>query len=297
MSKAKKADMAKNASRVVNVLFNKTLHSGHWSKVKFGTMQDFNGRQHKTLTLVVLTWLHQLQQYFLQRPNNNNGDWSKLGKYCGTTTNHFKSTIPLANINFSQYLQQQVPELITHIKDFKPLENRDGVCTSLKEWALRILTPDKKFQLENFYNKDKETRRCFDHAIQVLNKDTLEITNDNFTTTGTDSDDIENPDLKCLNTSVERQQGVQTRDLIGMVNAALLDCVNKAEKQKSQQRPWKKNEWNNLKKFFDAASAMTAIVNRLPNNTETYDNFKDMHHGIAKKIASGHEPQQKQGKP
>jgi hypothetical protein len=37
---------------------------------------------------------------------------------------------------------------------------------------------------------------------------------------------------------------------------------------------------------------MTAIVNRLPNNTETYDNFKDMHHGIAKKIASGDEPQQ-----
>jgi hypothetical protein len=48
---------------------------------------------------------------------------------------------------------------------------------------------------------------------------------------------------------------VQTCDLIGTVNAALLDCVNKAEKQKSQQRPWKKNELNNLKKVFDAASA------------------------------------------
>jgi hypothetical protein len=45
---------------------------------------------------------------------------------------------------------------------------------------------------------DKETRQCFDHTIQVLNKDTFEITNDNFTTTGTDSDDIENPDLKGL---------------------------------------------------------------------------------------------------
>jgi hypothetical protein len=49
---------------------------------------------------------------------------------------------------------------------------------------------------------------------------------------------------------------------------------------------------NNLKKVFDAASAMTAIVNWFPNNTETCDNFKDMHHGIAKKIASGDEPQQ-----
>jgi hypothetical protein len=72
--KSKNADMAKNTSQVVNVLFNKTLHFKNWSKVKFGTMQDFNGRQNKTLTLVVLTCLHQLQQYFLQRPNNNNGE-------------------------------------------------------------------------------------------------------------------------------------------------------------------------------------------------------------------------------
>jgi hypothetical protein len=49
---------------------------------------------------------------------------------------------------------------------------------------------------------------------------------------------------------------------------------------------------NNLKKVFDAASAIAAIVNWLPNNTETCNNFKDMHHGIAKKIASGDEPQQ-----
>ncbi len=41
------------------------------------------------------------------------------------------------------------------------------------------------------------------------------------------------------------------------------------KKQKSQQRTWKKNELNNLKKVFDAPSAMTAIVNWLPNNTET----------------------------
>jgi hypothetical protein len=198
----------------------------------------------------------------------------------------------LANINFSQYSQQQVHELITHVKDFRPLENKDGVCTSLEESALRILTPDKKFPLENLYNKDKETHWCFDHAIQVLKMDTFEITNDNFTTIGIYSNDIENPDLKGLDTSVERQQGVQTCDLIGMVNAVLLDCVNKAVKQKSQQRPWKKHELNNLKKVFDAASAMTAIVNWLPNNTETYDNFKDMHHGIAKKIAPGDEMQQ-----
>ncbi len=45
----------------------------------------------------------------------------------------------------------------------------------------------------------------------------------------------------------------------------------------------KPNELNNLKNMFDAASAMTAIVNQFSINTETYNNFKDMHHGIAKK--------------
>jgi hypothetical protein len=72
-----------------------------------------------------------------------------------------------------------------------------------------------------------------------------------------------------------------------MVNAALLDCVNKAEKQRNQQRPMKPNELNNLEKVFDAASAMAAIVDQLPNNTETYINFKDMHHGIAKNCIRG----------
>ncbi len=75
-----------------------------------------------------------------------------------------------------------------------------------QEWALHILTPDKKFPLENLYNKDKETRRRFDHTTQVLNKDTFEITNDTFTTTGTDSDNIENPDLKGLDTSIHLTQ-------------------------------------------------------------------------------------------
>ncbi len=99
-------------------------------------------------------------------------------------------------------------------------------------------------------NKDKETIRRFDHAIQVLKKDTFEITNNNFTTTGTNSNDIENPDLKGLDTSVERHQGVQTPDFIGMVNAALLDYINKAEKQRRQQGPWKKNELNKFEEDF-----------------------------------------------
>jgi hypothetical protein len=97
-------------------LFNKTLHVGHWSKVQFGTVKKFAARHNNTLTLVVLTWLRQLQQYFFDTALNKNGGWSKMGKYCGMATNPLKNTAPLENINFSKYSQQQVVEQITHVK-------------------------------------------------------------------------------------------------------------------------------------------------------------------------------------
>jgi hypothetical protein len=42
----------------------------------------------------------------------------------------------------------------------------------------------------------------------------------------------------------------------------------------------------NLNKVFDAASAMRAIVNKLDDNTDTYNNFKQIHDGITTKITS-----------
>ncbi len=35
----RKAELKGNATQKLDVLFNDTLHSGHWSKVQFGTKQ------------------------------------------------------------------------------------------------------------------------------------------------------------------------------------------------------------------------------------------------------------------
>ena len=45
--------------------------------------------------------------------------------------------------------------------------------------------------------------------------------------------------------------------------------------------------------MFDAASVMTAIVNKLDNNSDTYNNVKQMHDSITTKIASINEMQKK----
>jgi hypothetical protein len=53
----RKAEIKDSATQILDVLFNDTLHSGHWSKVQFGTKQKFLQRNNTTLSLVILTWL------------------------------------------------------------------------------------------------------------------------------------------------------------------------------------------------------------------------------------------------
>jgi hypothetical protein len=243
----KKSELRSNANQIVNVLFNKTLHVEHWSKVQFGTVQNFSARQNNTLTLVVLTWLRQLQQYFFDTTLNKSGDWSKMGKYCGMTTNPLKNTAPLANINFSKYSQQQVVEQITHVKQFKPLENREGFCTSLEEWALHILKPKEWFQLELLYDKDKDTKLRWNRVTEEV-QPLFQIIDKNLSTTATNSGDIENNNLDSLNTSMKRQQGVSTNDLVATVNATLIDGLEKAEQQKKQERKKSSRELANRKR-------------------------------------------------
>jgi hypothetical protein len=71
-----------------------------------------------------------------------------LEKYIGTTANNLMDTTPLANINFSSVSTPNILTQITKIKQFKPFEEIKGVCTSLVEWALRILQPDQELQLK-----------------------------------------------------------------------------------------------------------------------------------------------------
>ncbi len=67
-TKNKVKDQVKvNAQQIVEVIFNKTLHIGHFNKVQFGAMNKFLTRTNQTLSLVVLIWLHQLQEFFCDK--------------------------------------------------------------------------------------------------------------------------------------------------------------------------------------------------------------------------------------
>jgi hypothetical protein len=141
----KNPDLEGRAEEILDVLFSKTQHSGYWSHVQFGAMTKFFKQGNGVLSLVVLTWLRQLQQFFLNDEHTHkNGDRNELGKYTGVTTNPMKDTTPLANINFSTIAKPKVLNQITNVNDFKPNEDITGVCTvctSLEEWAFRILKP------------------------------------------------------------------------------------------------------------------------------------------------------------
>jgi hypothetical protein len=81
-----------------------------------------------TLSLVILTWLHQLQQFYLNKNTDKNGDWNIFVNYCGTTQNLLKNTAPLENISFSTYSTKKLTQ-ITKVKQFKPFKEKKGACT------------------------------------------------------------------------------------------------------------------------------------------------------------------------
>jgi hypothetical protein len=108
-------------------------------------------RNNITLSLVILTWLRQLQQFFLDK-NIRMGTGTFLEniavqpKTFWRILHHFQtSTSP-----FSKYSTQNNLSQITQVKHFKPFEEKKVVCTSLKEWALCILQPNKSFNWKYF---------------------------------------------------------------------------------------------------------------------------------------------------
>jgi hypothetical protein len=79
----KKPEFKKRAHKIFEVLFDKdkTQHNGHWTRVQFGTKSRFFDQPNSILSLIVLTWLHQLQQFFLNDEyKDKNGDWNIFGK-------------------------------------------------------------------------------------------------------------------------------------------------------------------------------------------------------------------------
>ncbi len=78
---SKNPDLKDRAEELPDVLFTKTPHSGYWSRIEFGARTKFFEQSNGILSLVVLTWLRQLQQFFLNdKHGRNNGDWNNLGK-------------------------------------------------------------------------------------------------------------------------------------------------------------------------------------------------------------------------
>jgi hypothetical protein len=53
----KEPELKGRATEILDVLFNNTVHSGHWSHVQFGMREKFFQQNNGTLSLVVLTWL------------------------------------------------------------------------------------------------------------------------------------------------------------------------------------------------------------------------------------------------
>jgi hypothetical protein len=95
-----------NANRIIDVLFNKTKHNERFAKVQFSSKRNLMANQNFKLSLIVLTWLRQLEQHFLH-PNmatSDNGDWNEHGKYCGTTSNPIAKSAPLAKLTFQKFV-------------------------------------------------------------------------------------------------------------------------------------------------------------------------------------------------
>jgi hypothetical protein len=64
------------------------------------------------------------------------------------------------------------------------------------------------------------------------------------------------------------------------VKSALIESLEKANKQKTQPKKNSPKELANMKKAYDAASAFTAMVNKMFNKSSACIDFEPMHQAI-----------------
>jgi hypothetical protein len=274
----KKPELKGRATEILDVLFNNTVHSGHSSHVQFGMKKKIFQQNNSTLSLVILTWLQQLQQYFLNKEEKDkNGDWNNFRKYTGTTANNLKDTTPLANINFFSVSTPNVLTQITKIKQFKPFEEIKGVYTSLEEWALHILQPDQEFQLKELYDNDPETAQRWDRVMEWKKCATFKVTTKVFTAAKDNIDgNTDHDKLDGLDNNANRHEGQSNQELALIVNTALIKSLQKAEKQKKLAKTISPKELTNMKKAYDAASAFTTIMSNTLDKSIPYKDFEEM---------------------
>ncbi len=207
-------------------------------------------------------------------------------KYTGTTSNHLRDT-PLVNINFSSASSPNVLTQITKITQFKPSEEIKEVCTSLEEWALRILQPekDKEFQLKELYDNDAEITRHWDRVVKGKKPAPFNITTKNYTA-GKDNFDgnTKNDNLDGLDTNTNRHEGQSNQELTLVVNTFLIKSLQKTDKQKKLAKRISPKELANMKKAYDAASAFTTIMKNRLDRSIPYENFTEMNQDMLRQV-------------
>ncbi len=62
----KQWDPSKSPTRLLDILFENTEHSSYFGKLPFGKRTKFEKMANTTIPLVILTWLHQLQEHFFR---------------------------------------------------------------------------------------------------------------------------------------------------------------------------------------------------------------------------------------
>jgi hypothetical protein len=60
-----------HAEEFLTILFDKTLHNGYFGKLQIGSKDKFAKMTNTTLPLVVLMWLHQLEEHFYKIGDTN----------------------------------------------------------------------------------------------------------------------------------------------------------------------------------------------------------------------------------
>ena len=276
-----------NAERILGLLMQDKMHNGHFTKSPFGSKTLFLKQHNATLSLVILTWLRQLQQFFYGETTQENGNWSAMGKYTPTNRNPTIATSPLSNILFSTYDKQTILNPITCLTQIKPIEdNKKQVCTSLEEWAMRILKPTNTVNLEKLYEISDETRERWDDTVEWNKEPELypQFSIKDITFSPSQMNETTDNPLESLNSSSDNMKGKSQKELISIVNCFVNIHYTKANHKKNGARPISKKELDNMRQIFDVASAMTALTNQVCDGPK-YNNFDEMTLHMAKESA------------
>lgn len=206
------------------------MNNGHFTKTSFGGKRALQTQPNPTLSLVTLTWLRHLQQFFYEDITQKNGDRCEMGKYSPTKNNPTCASTPLTNILFSRYDQQLFLTPITCLEDFKPIEDsKRGVCTPLEEWAMRILKPTNTIQLQKLHDISTETETRWENA----DKDHPEFCIKDINAPTTNIDEPMENCRKSLNSSVINMKGYSTNTLISIINACFSNQYAQANSKKN----------------------------------------------------------------